>query len=357
MLLQYSGGDWDQDFGKGADLNMLLEYGIRTAQKVATAYGRSWRPLSRSAEYIGDSVVDIVRLIGFECQFVDAHLFGFADQITGQVNALLTGDLFDTLFRAYTVWDFVRRPRLGGILPASYEKTPFDYAHMVSDFDSQVLQHDMLDAVAERRSIHEANTRQERGSMAEWLEIYPFRHWLVVAAWAAHRRVLPLRLVGADRRLLDFAFRCPVELKLGSRVFLKAACGLYGNGLHVPSANDGVRPGSGHWSRLVQRAVRKSQDGAARLLERLGKKAPVQHSWHDYQKYWRESRALTRLIEEYGPNLDELGGGLFQGSPMGLLRREGLYWGDGFRLLQLAVWRGLMHRYQYQLCRAARVEV
>ncbi len=36
IRLQYSGGDWDQDFGIGADLNMLLEYGIRTGQKVAS---------------------------------------------------------------------------------------------------------------------------------------------------------------------------------------------------------------------------------------------------------------------------------------------------------------------------------
>jgi len=35
IRLQYSGGDWDQDFGVGADLNVLLEYGIRTGQKVA----------------------------------------------------------------------------------------------------------------------------------------------------------------------------------------------------------------------------------------------------------------------------------------------------------------------------------
>jgi hypothetical protein len=35
IRLQYSGGDWDQKFGIGADLNMLLEYGIRTGQKVA----------------------------------------------------------------------------------------------------------------------------------------------------------------------------------------------------------------------------------------------------------------------------------------------------------------------------------
>jgi len=35
IRLEYSGGDWDQDYGVGGDLNMLLEYGIRTQHKVA----------------------------------------------------------------------------------------------------------------------------------------------------------------------------------------------------------------------------------------------------------------------------------------------------------------------------------
>jgi tetratricopeptide (TPR) repeat protein len=35
IRLKYDGGDWNQDFGKGADENLLIEYGIRTKQKVA----------------------------------------------------------------------------------------------------------------------------------------------------------------------------------------------------------------------------------------------------------------------------------------------------------------------------------
>lgn len=34
IRLEYTGGDWDQDFGVGADLNMLVEYGVRTGHKV-----------------------------------------------------------------------------------------------------------------------------------------------------------------------------------------------------------------------------------------------------------------------------------------------------------------------------------
>ncbi len=35
IRLQYNGGDWDQDQGIGGDLNMLIQYGIRTQHKVA----------------------------------------------------------------------------------------------------------------------------------------------------------------------------------------------------------------------------------------------------------------------------------------------------------------------------------
>jgi len=35
IRIEYSGGDWDQDMGVGADLNLLIEYGVRTGHKVS----------------------------------------------------------------------------------------------------------------------------------------------------------------------------------------------------------------------------------------------------------------------------------------------------------------------------------
>ena len=35
IRLEYSGGDWDEGYGIGSDVNMLIEYGVRTQQKVA----------------------------------------------------------------------------------------------------------------------------------------------------------------------------------------------------------------------------------------------------------------------------------------------------------------------------------
>jgi hypothetical protein len=36
IRLEYAGGDWDQDFGFGGDVNLLNEYGARTGQKTAS---------------------------------------------------------------------------------------------------------------------------------------------------------------------------------------------------------------------------------------------------------------------------------------------------------------------------------
>jgi asparagine synthetase B (glutamine-hydrolysing) len=322
----------------------------RTAQKVAAAYGRPWLPLLRRKDYVADHLVDVARFVGFECEFVHAHLFGFADTIARRTDAIFTGDLSDTFLRAYTAKDFVCCKRWAGLRPDSYRKCPFEYARL-PDFDSRLVRRDIVEAALERRrAFSEHNADPQRGSLSEWLKIYPFRQWREVAVWAAQRRVLPLKLAGADRRLLDFAFRCPIELKLGNQIFLRAAGGLYGPGLRIPSANDGVRPCSGHWWRLAQRVVRKSEDKAVDVLERLGRKPRIQHSWHDYPACWRESRRLEELREEYGANLDRLDGLLFHGRGRSLVGDKRLNWYPGFRLLHLAVWLGLTKEYA-GLCR------
>lgn len=326
----------------------------RTAQRVAVAYGRPWSALFRRDEYLADHLVDVVRFVGCECEFVHAHLFGFADTIAKEVDILLTGDLVDTLLRAYTAKDFGYRHRLGGLLPRRYERVPFDYVQACRDLWGQHLRQDVLDAVTRRlEEFHDRHAALDRGSVAESLKIYPFRQWVEVATWSAQRRRLPLGLVGADRRLLDFAFACPVDLKLGDKVFLKAAKGILGPGLHIPSANDGVRPGSGHLWRLVQRAIRKSQDRFTGIAERFGRKAPIQHSWHDYPAYWRESQKLAMLRRQYGPNLSCLDGVLFEGNGQALLEDTNLSWEHGFRLLQLAVWLGLRKEYASAACDAS----
>ncbi len=68
IRLEYEGGDWDQDFGIGADLNMLLEYGIRTGQKVSDR--TESRKISQLANFPATKSPPLVYLTGQRNIFV-----------------------------------------------------------------------------------------------------------------------------------------------------------------------------------------------------------------------------------------------------------------------------------------------
>jgi len=329
----------------------------RTAGKVAKCYDRDWQLLIRDSEFLANSIEGIVRLVGCECEWASAHGYGFAERIAKyNMDYLLDGQLFDSLLRAALAFDYVRRKPGFPLLPTFFEKNSLEYDlnqnfYVDNDpgFWTSKLTKDILEGGHERRrEYYDASPVQTRGS-AELLFMYPFSHVLACASWISDRRVLPIKLVGSDRRLLDFAFRCPIELKLGSKIYLKAAMEIYGPGARIRNANDGVRPGSSHLSRLAQRAIRKTQDRIAVILEQLGKKRKVQHSWSNYGQYWKESKKLKSLIEEYGENLDQFNWWLFKGHGRDLLKSEDINWRNGFRLLHLAVWAGIMKDYQKRL--------
>jgi len=322
----------------------------KVAEKVAKGYGHTWFPLFREEEYLANNLIDIVKFIGFDCEFVHAHLFGFADLINKKTKTLFTGDLFDTIIRAYCAKDFVFCKQWGRGRPGYYKKVQFDHPYRQDHILDEFITDNILESLSARISgFYNANADQRRSSVAEWLKIYPFRHWIEAATWSAQRRVLPLKLVGADRRLLDLAFKCPVELKLGNKIFMMAAKKLLGSGLYIPSANDGIKPCSGEIMRMAQRSIRKMQDMAAGMMEKLGRKKVVQHSWHDYQKYWSESKKIAQLVDEYGANLGQFDGVLFKGKGQTILENKNTEWHYAFRLLHLAIWLKIVKEYRKEL--------
>ena len=328
----------------------------KIAHKLAKCYNRPWHPLYRDEEYVADNAVKTIMLTGCESDWVHAHAIGFTEAIESyRIDAFLAGDLVGCYLRAPLAMDIKKIKRMRGILPHRYEKIAYDYVAEITDFVKQYLASDIIEQIcARRKGFYENNFDARRSSIAEWLEIYPFSQRPEISAWAAHRRVQPSRPVGMDRRILDFSFKTPVELKLDDRIFVLAARDIYKRGLYIPNANNGIRPGSGHWWRLLQRAVRKFQDRTTSILEKLGKEPKIQHSWHDYPKYWRESKKLDELRQQYGANLEQFDGILFKESGRALLERKDINWQYGFRLLQLAVWLGIIKEYRNVLKDRAR---
>lgn len=319
---------------------------VRIARMATECYGRQWFPIIRKKEYIGNILEKTVKLIGCEARFEHSHAIGLVDEIDKHnISSMLSGMNMDTFLKAYEAADMVRVPRMWGILPPKYVKKNTDLMGGFEDFWRENLTQSILAQLKQRKEVFlERFADTKRSSSADWTFLHPT--FAGFATWPSERRFLPIRQVVLDRKLIDFCFKCPFHLKLGKRIFLKAARGLYGAGGKIPSANDGVRPGSGHWSRLAQRAIRKLQDRAVSILEKLGKEPKIQHSWHDYQKYWRESVKLDELREQYGSNLDQFDGVLFKQSGRALLENKELFWEYGFRLLQLAVWLGIIEEYR-----------
>ncbi len=320
----------------------------RTARRVAACYHRDWVLLLRGKDYLADCLVDAVRLTGCEYEWTTGQVIALAAELDKLgLDVILEGTLFNDYFTGFCAREWQREKRWGGLLPSRYRKTDWDYAEQIAGFWRTNLCGDALESMHERRQrTYDMFADTRRGSVAEWMEIYPFTQDPTVGYWPAERRTLPVRLVAMDRKALEFSFRCPIELKLGSRLYTEAVCGIYGPGNHIPSANNGVRPGSRHWSRLAQRTVHELKRGGLKLMERLGRPVTVQTSWHYYQQYWRESGKMKQLCEEYGPNLDDFDGALLKGRGRDLLALPDLYWEYGFRLLQLAVWRALIRGYQ-----------
>jgi len=321
----------------------------RIAKKVTECYDKQWFPVLREKEYVGNILKRTVKLIGCEGWFVHSHAIGLVDEINKHgISSVLSGMNIDTFLKAFCAADMVRVPRMWGILPPKYVERNTDLIGGFEDFCRENLKMSILAQLAERRKIffnQFADTK--RSSLAEWLFLRPV--FSGFASWPSERRLLPSRQVVLDRKLIDFCFKCPVRLKLDKRIFVKAVKEVYGPGVRIPNADDGVRPGSGHWSRLFQRAIRKLQSRTVRILEKLGKEPQVQGSWHDYQKYWRESEKLRELIRKYGSNLDQFDGMLFKDSGQALLGRKDISWCYGFRLLQLAVWLGVIGEYRKKL--------
>jgi hypothetical protein len=327
----------------------------RTARRVARCYGREWVPLTRDPEFIARMALDTVKFTGCEGDWVDAHGLGFSDDFARHgLGAVLTGLLMNNNIRGYYAADMRRVARGGGLLPPRFEFIPYDYPTAIKPFHPHLFPVGLQEASVERRrAFLKGHPGLKRESKAEWLSGYPFSQASDNTIWVAERRTTPIRLPAMDRRFLDIACRMPMSLKAQGRVFQRMAIQILGKGVRIPNANDGVRPGSGHFSTLVQKAIRRIEDHGRATLSRFGVQLSVPHSWHDYQRYWQKSEGIRALSTEGINNLQELGGAIFTTDVTALLGEPSLHWLYGFRLVQLAMWISVFADYR----RVARVEV
>lgn len=313
----------------------------RIAQRVAQCYKRDWRPLNRSPEYLAETALASTRFTGCEGEWHHAHSIGFAGEISALgLDSVFTGLYMDNNFKGYYAKDLRQVSRLRGLLPPRFAFQKRDYVNRLNPFCREHLSPDLISALLDRRrALYESHFASGRSSEWEWLDGYPLTQASDNTGWIVERRVMPLRLPVMDRALVELAFKIPATLKAGGDFFRKAASLVLGEGNRIPNANDGVRPDSGQFSRVIQRSSRLMAAKAAQVASSLGAKQTVQHSWHNYQEYWRHSPALERLRTACQDQLAEFRDSVFQSFPAGNPWSLDRNWRVSYRILQLAIWR------------------
>jgi hypothetical protein len=332
-------------------VTMTLSEGMnretRIAKRVAECYGREWTTLDRDPEYVARTAVDSIRFTGCEGEWHHAHAIGFAPEFARRgLEGVFTGLYMDNNFKGYYAKDLKRISRWGGVLPARFEKRPKDYVKRVNAFCRERVNPELLDGVITRReAFYQSHFARGRQSEWEWLDGYPVTQASDNTGWIVERRVAPIRLPVMDRNLVDLAFRIPATVKAGE-FFVRAASLVFGPGNQIPNANDGVRPDSGHFSRLMQRSARKIEVNGRNALEKMGIRTAVPHSWHDYNSYWRESAVFPGLRKEFGANLARFEKQAIRGTAEEWLAGPDKNWRVNYRILQLAVWLGIVREYR-----------
>jgi len=309
----------------------------RIASQIAQACSRPWQPYFRSEDYISESIEQTVKYIGCEGLFVYAHMIGIADRLKNAgYSSILSGTQMDTYLKAYYAQDIVCKRDFWSLRP-QLVKVPFDFIYGMTSFWKGVFSSRLIEDVYDsRKQYYNMNVDASRGSLAEWLFLNPVDMMLV--SFKAERRVMPTRFVALDKSIVEFCFKCPIHLKMDRRIYLQAALPLFGSAGFIPTADKGTVPASGQLAKLTRRAVRKIIDSTNGALASIGIEPTVQHSWHDYQRYWRQSPMLRGIVRRYAPNLEQLNGPLFNIPGPDLLDRMDIEWHHAFRLLQFAVW-------------------
>jgi hypothetical protein len=314
--------------------------------------------MKRGPEYLSSQLEPVVDAVGCEGEWVTAHEIGFVEKFEREgYSSIVHGLMFDSFLKCRNAKDLVKHKRFGGLLSPRYELKSYDLASAAN--------HGLTFPFVEP-GLREQVIRQRRSWMLQFFDQSQYSHVDVLATfphlrrvhanWCAERRFLPIRMPALDKRVIEFFHRCPVLPRLGGRLLEKAAYDLLGPCKQIPNANTGVRIGSGRFSALTQRSFRLIKERSAEVLKVGVGNPKIEHSWHDYPRYWRTSAALKEIRQRFEHHLENLYPDFLVFPPRAILDDKRLHWSSGFRLLQVAAWMDRVPRYAEILVRITRSE-
>jgi hypothetical protein len=304
----------------------------KTAKAVAQSLNRQWYPLYRNEDYLSGNLLAVTNTIGCENDFVNAHGFGFSEEIKKyHITNILSGIYFDTYFKGIYLIDDekIRQGALSTQKGIQLEKA-------IPSYLLPFLKNNIIEEYFDRKVNIYKKCNIISNIDLERTHLYPFSRNGAASWWLGHRRVLPEKLIISDRIILDIVFRCPAKLKKNGKLFGQVAKMIVEKSSGIPNANNGVCVGSGTVSRFIQRMKRKMEDKWSSICDCACGVSHVQHSWYDYQCYWKTNSKMKSIISENEDNLDYCDA-IFKIPAREILRHDLTDWHVGFRLLQLSI--------------------
>lgn len=289
----------------------------RTTHQVALTANTDLTILKRDADYWIEALARNRSLANFNGWFLQPYTTGFEDEITGQVDGLLSGMYGDTLFNEFAI----PSPQLSvdslGTLTLPIEQR----VETIDEYIDWLIDSTMLNAFdmpTDLRSVLEANIYRDNGRIIHHGVAYDSFDDLVycggyyplsndddMIVQTGLQQLLPYRTPFLDNRCIDLSLSMPIQYRLRENVINRAIEQLAPSLAAIPHSQTGVRLTRSFPIEYLGRnliAVWRKYVADEELPEPYMTNGP----WIDYAELLRQYEFLGKEFEAYSDIIDAL---------------------------------------------------
>ncbi|HEU4884904.1 MAG TPA: asparagine synthase-related protein [Longimicrobium sp.] len=251
---------------------------IRSARRVAHAYGASVTFARRPPGHDIAHFEDVAGMVGSQNEFIDVHGYGFhASLRMNEYPVMLGGYSSDALLKGDNVRRWARRRLRRGEAPGIREARPPVLAGVRPELLAQ--------AGARRTEFRRWMAELRPASADEWSFIYPFSMRKYATVFGGNRRLMRMHEPFMSNRVVRLAASVPQAWKLDRALFYRAMRPLLAPSWYVPHTRNRLP----YFPHPVNAAARPLL-GLAR-----GARALLTGTWNAGQESWPRWDDLVRI--------------------------------------------------------------
>lgn len=236
----------------GYHLSDWMSQEARTAERVALETGIEFHWLRRGANYHETLLDQAAPMMNFTGRFEQAHIAGYVDQLTDEVDTLVSGLFADTLFRGLAVPK--RTVSLGPLgrltLPVAESIDSVD--DYLSRFPAETAKYltttPIRDILRKNITVHSDGRVVDHGveyaSLREFVlynDLFPLTSDADLFYWSLEQ-TMPHWTPFLDNRMLDLSLQLPIRYRLRRNLSNAAMERLSPRLASVPNASSGIPP-------------------------------------------------------------------------------------------------------------------